>query len=101
MTNKMLERRLAWLILDRQTFTADDLTDSGRITLDPTHAQSAGQSGFGGVFSSASRRGLIQKTGAVVKSKAPHRKGGTDHLWAPTVKGRRWARGVLAEESVP
>ena len=97
MTNKILDRRLAWLILERRPFTADDLTDTGSITLDPSHAPNGRQNGIGSYINQASRRGLIAFTGAVVRSKAPHRKGGAIRLWESTDTGRLWARGVLNE----
>ena len=97
MKNKILERRLAWLILSQSTFTADDLTDDGQFALDANHEPNGGQSGIGAFINSASRRRLIQWTGAVVRSKAPHRKGGAIRMWAPTDAGRLWARGVLDE----
>jgi hypothetical protein len=97
--NKLLERRLAWLILSQSTFTADDLTDDGQVTIDPGHTANAGQNGIGAFINSAHRRRLIEWTGAVVKSKAPHRKGGAIRMWAGASTGRLWAKGVLAEVS--
>jgi hypothetical protein len=92
----MFDRRLAWLIISRQHFTADDLTDDGAVTLDAAHGANGAQSGIGAYVNRASRRGLIAWTGAVVKSKAPHRKGGAIRVWHGTDRGRTWARGVLA-----
>ena len=97
MKNKILERRLAYLILTMKTFTADDLTDDGQFALDPNHDPNSVQNGIGGFFISASNRRLIEWTGAVVKSKAPHRKGGAIRMWTGTSAGRLWARGVLAK----
>jgi len=94
--NKTLERRLAYLILTMRTFTADDLTDDGAFALDPDHDPNAAQNGIGAFINSASRRRLIEFTGAVVKSKAPHRKGGVIRIWTGTTAGRLWARGLLA-----
>jgi hypothetical protein len=91
------DRRLAWLIVDRPHFTADDLTDAGDTPLDAGHAANGAQNGVGAYVNGASRRGLIAWTGAVVRSRAPHRKGGAIRVWHGTNAGRRWARGVLAE----
>ena len=97
MSNKVLERRLAWLILSQSTFTADDLTADGQVTIDGAHTPNAAQNGIGAFINSASRRRLIEWTGAVVKSKAPHRKGGAIRMWSGTSTGRLWAKGVLTE----
>jgi hypothetical protein len=97
MKNKVLERRLAWLIISQSTFTADDLTEDGQVAIDAGHAPNAGQNGIGAFIGSAHKRRLIQRTGASVKSRAPHRKGGMIQIWAPTVAGKLWARSVLAE----
>jgi hypothetical protein len=91
------DRRLAWLIVDRPHFTADDLTDAGNAPLDAGHAPNGANNGIGAYFNAASRSGLIAWTGAVVKSKAPKRKGGAIRVWHGTNAGRRWARGVLAK----
>lgn len=91
------DRRLAWLIIDRPHFTADDLTDDGDVALDAEHAPNGAQNGIGAYVRSASQRRLIEWTGAVVRSKAPHRKGGAIRVWTGTTTGRRWARGVLAQ----
>lgn len=90
------DRRLAWLILDRPHFTADDLTDDGDVTLDAEHAPNGAQNGIGAYVNRAARRRLIAWTGAVVRSRAPHRKGGAIRVWTGTDAGRLWARGVLA-----
>lgn len=89
-----LERRLARLILDGEEFTADDLTDAGRLALDADHAPNAGQNGIGSFVQTASRRGLISFTGRVVRSLAEHRKGGSIRVWTGTESGRLWARNV-------
>lgn len=97
-----LDRRLAWLILDRRTFTADDLTDGGDFTLDGGgHGVNGRQNGIGAFVQQASRRRLIEWTGAVVRSKSPHRKGGAIRVWSGTTVGRSWARGVLAHVTTP
>lgn len=91
-----LERRLAWLIQIERTFTADDLTADGIIAIDPSHRANGAQSGIGALFRWAAAERLIEWTGAVVKSKAPKRKGGAIRIWTGTAKGRQWARSVLA-----
>jgi hypothetical protein len=91
------DRRLAWLIIDRPHFTADDLTLEGDDPLDAGHAPNAAQNGVGAYINSASRRRLIEFTGHVVRSRAPHRKGGAIRVWRGTDAGRLWARGVLAD----
>lgn len=91
----MLERRLAWFVVQPQPFTADDLTDNGQIAIDPSHAANGAQSGIGSLIQWAARERLIEWTGAVVKSKAPKRKGGAIRVWSGTTKGRAWARSVL------
>ena len=93
----MLEQRLAWLVLQPAPFSADDLTDNGQVALDPSHAPNGAQSGIGSLIQWAARERLIEWTGAVVRSKAPKRKGGAIRMWAGTTKGRAWARSVLAE----
>jgi hypothetical protein len=94
------DRRLAWLIIDRPHFTADDLTDEGAVTLDAGHGANGANNGIGSYVQGAARRGLIAWTGAVVRSKAPHRKGGAIRVWHGTTAGRLWARGVLAQIDV-
>ena len=42
------------------------------------------------------RRNLIEWTGTVVRSKAPHRKGGAIRVWIGTEAGHLWARSILA-----
>lgn len=91
------DRRLAWLIIDRQHFTADDLTLDGDDPLDAGHAPNAAQNGVGAYIQQASKRRLIEFTGHVVKSRAPHRKGGGIRVWRGTTVGRLWAKSVLAE----
>ena len=93
------DRRLAWLIIDRPHFTADDLTDNGNLTFDVTHRANARNNGIGAYVNGAAQRGLIAWTGAVVRSQAPKRKGGAIRVWHGTDAGRRWARGVLAVPS--
>lgn len=79
-----LDARLAELVAAGVPFTADDLTDSGHWAVDPYHAPNGAQSAVGACFRRAHARGLIEPTGTVVKSKAPHRKGGMIRVWQPT-----------------
>lgn len=97
MTDTVLERRLAWLIITSAHFTADDLTDDGAYALDADHGANGAQSGIGAFVNRASRRRLIEWTGAVVRSKAPHRKGGAIRVWCGTTVGKSWARNILAD----
>jgi hypothetical protein len=62
----------------------DDVTDSGRIALDPTHTANKGQNGLGHVLPYAARQGWVVKTDRSVQSKAPGRKGGRQLLWEIT-----------------
>jgi hypothetical protein len=89
-----LEARLAYYILEGRPFTADDVTDLGRIAVDASHGPNAGQSGIGSLFQAHARAGHITFTGRVVKSQAKHRKGGAIRVWEPTEAGRRWAESV-------
>ena len=95
----VLERRMAHLILSGVRFTADDLTADGAVTLDQAHTPNAGQNGIGSLFNQMARRGLIEWTGTVVRSKAPHRKGGAIRVWIGTEAGHLWARSILAVSS--
>lgn len=83
--------RLAELLREARSFTADDLTDEGDLALDPSHAPNGRQNGIGSFVRSARSRGLIEPTGAVVKSRAPRRKGGVIRVWRPTLAGIEWA----------
>ncbi len=91
----LLERRLAQLIMLGDPFSADDLTDGGRIMLDPSGEANAGQNGVGAMVNAAARDGRIVFTGRTVKSSAPRRKGGLIRVWAGTYVGRNWARSVI------
>jgi hypothetical protein len=91
-----LDARLARLILTGADFTADDLTDSGAVTIDPDHRPNARQNGIGSYFTAAAKRGLIEWTGRSTKSTAPHRKGGLNRIWQGTDAGRLWAHTILA-----
>ena len=87
-----VEARFVELIADGAPFTADDLTDGGPLTLDSSHTPNAQQSGIGSMFSRASKAGRIEPTGNVVRSTAPHRKGGMIREWRATTAGQRWAQ---------
>lgn len=98
MTLTPLERRLAQLILAGFPFTADDVTANGAVALDAGHGPNGRQNGIGSLFNRAARRGLIAFTGEVVRSEAPHRKGGAIRRWQATEAGRLWARNALDDE---
>lgn len=89
-----LQRRLAQLIEIGTEFSANDLTASGDITLDPDHEPNAANNGIGTLFSQAHKAKLIAPVG-VTRSTAPHRKGGMIRTWQPTEKGRLWAKSNL------
>ena len=90
-----MERRLAELIVAGQTFTADDVTGSGQLTVAGEHGPNAAQNAIGSLFNTAARRRRIEWTGGVVRSAAPHRKGGAIRVWRGTTTGKRWAERVL------
>lgn len=87
----VIEKRIAEVIRGGPIFTADDVTMEGVIAIDQGHAPNARQNAIGSTFQALARRGLIQRTGRVVRSKAPHRKGGMIQVWQATAAGRRWA----------
>jgi len=91
-----LETRLAQLVLNGVVFTADDVTENGNVALDASHQPNARQNGIGSLFNAHSRAGHIRWTGEVVRSGAPHRKGGGIRVWQGTTAGRSWARRVLS-----
>jgi hypothetical protein len=95
MTTSPLERRIAHLILSGVRFTADDVTADGALALDGGHTPNGAQSGIGSMFTQLARRGLIETTNEVVRSRAPHRKGGAIRVWLGTEAGHLWARSVL------
>jgi len=90
-----LERRLAELIVAGHDFTADDVTGSGQVTVAGDHGPNAAQNAIGSLFNTAARRRRIEWTGGVVRSAAPHRKGGAIRVWRGTSAGRRWAEALL------
>jgi hypothetical protein len=93
--NRVMSSRLAGLILQGGPFTADDVTEAGALVIDGQHTPNGKQSGIGSLFNQAARRGLIYFTGNVVRSEAPHRKGGAIRVWRGTEVGVLWARSVL------
>lgn len=93
----MFEPRLAELILTGHPFSADDLTRSGAVAIDGRHGANGAQSGIGSFVQKAAQRGLIAWTGTVVRSQAPHRKGGAIRTWTGTEAGRAWAHTIPVE----
>ena len=91
---------LAEVIITGEDFTADDVTDRGTRTIDPTHGSNGAQSTIGSVFQQAQRNGWIESTGRVVRSSAPHRKGGGIRVWRPTPAGIDWAMDQFAAEHI-
>ena len=89
--SERFEMRLAALIASGEPFSADDLTMSGQVTADEFHTPNGKRSSIGSLFSAKRKAGLIEPTGAVVNSTAPHRKGGLIRVWRGTPKGVRWA----------
>ena len=73
-------------------FSANDVTDDGAITVAGDHTPNGKQNAIGSRFRTYAAQGLIEKTGRVLQSTAPHRKGGMIQEWVATEKGRRWAR---------
>ena len=92
---KPLDRRLSELIrAGSRQLTADDITIDGLLAVDNSHAANGRQSAIGSAFRSWAQQGLIVRTGRVVRSKAPHRKGGMIQVWAVTPEGIAWAERV-------
>ena len=94
--NPALLDRLATVIVAQETFSADDVTNNGAITAAGNHEANATQNSIGSLFQSAARSGWISFTGRVVRSRAPHRKGGADRVWQRTVDGVEWAEDRLS-----
>ncbi len=89
----ILRQRLLDCICDGlKEITADDLTDNGRIAIDPSHAPNGKQSAIGSFFRQMGEEGILERTGRVVRSAAPKRKGGLIQVWAVTEYGAQWAR---------
>ena len=76
-----LTTRFEMFIALGRPFNADDVTDDGRLSIDGDHAANGRQSAIGALFAQASRAGRIVPTGAMVRSTAPHRKGGGIREW--------------------
>ena len=76
-----LIERLDSLIASGRPFTADDVTDNGRLTVSGDHAPNQKQNTIGTLFRTAAAADRIGPTGRVVKSRAPHRKGGMIREW--------------------
>jgi hypothetical protein len=89
--NAELEARLWACIRTGEPFTAADVTDCGRLTVNGDHAPNGGQSGIGARFNVLAQQGVIRWTKEAVRSTAPHRKGGLNRVWVATVKGLRIA----------
>lgn len=86
---------MAHLILTRQVFTADDLTEDGTVAID--HEPNGRQSTIGSAFRQCANAGYIKSSGYTVMSRAKHRKGGRIQVWKPTDRGREWARLYASE----
>lgn len=97
--NYQLAKRLVTIILADDTFTADDLTGYGTVTVNGDHDPNGAQNAIGSFIRTAAANGWIQKTGRVSRSQAPHRKGGLNQEWQPTPKGRAWAQREADAES--
>lgn len=82
--NRELEERLLFLRDTGDDFTADDLTVAGAYAVDADHSPNGAQSAIGAAIREAHRKGWIYPTGATVRSRAPHRKGGLIRVWRAT-----------------
>lgn len=89
---------LAAAIVAGEEFTSDDVTDCGNRTIDGGHTPNGAQSTIGSVFQQAARNGWIESTDRLVRSSAPHRKGGAIRVWRPTQAGIDWAMDQYAIE---
>lgn len=83
--------RLRELILTGDPFTADDLTGNGQLTVAGDHSPNGTQNAIGWAFRRWHSQQLIEPTGHVVASRAPHRKGGMIREWRATERGKAWA----------
>jgi len=92
-----MARRLAELIMAGHDFTADDVTGDGQLTVAGDHGPNAAQNAIGSLFNTAARKRRIEWTGGVIRSHAPHRKGGAIRVWRGTPAGRRWAAAILEQ----
>lgn len=93
-----MNRRLASLLLTRESFTSDDITKDGSLAADMLHEPNGRQNAIGATFRAWANNGLIVGTGTTVKSRAKHRKGGRIQVWRPTDRGRDWARTYYKSE---
>jgi hypothetical protein len=78
---KDIVSRFEALVASGEAFTADDVTDDGALTVRGNHYPNASQNAIGTLFRQASIDRRIVPTGRVVKSRAPHRKGGMIREW--------------------
>jgi len=92
-----IEERIAFVVLAGQPFSVDDVTEDGAWAPDPTHAANSTQNSIGQHIGDVARRGLIEFTGEVQRSCAPHRKGGMIRIWRPTSAGDEWARSMFEQ----
>jgi hypothetical protein len=90
-----IDFRLFELAVLRDEITADDITSNGTRAVDGTHKANGRQSSIGSHFQKWHKQGLIEPTGRVVKSKAPHRKGGMIQIWRILPETKRLAYSVL------
>jgi hypothetical protein len=88
-----LTRRLAVLLADpnQHTFSADDVTLGGKMSVDPEHEANSKQSAIGSAFRKWAKDGYIEWTGRVVNSKNPRRNKGMVKVWKATDRGKEWA----------
>lgn len=94
-----IEQAMVRTIARGASFTADTLTKAGADTVDPSHQANGAQSSIGALFRSYAQRGWIEWTGDVVRSTAPHRKGGAIRVWQPTITGIRAATAVVTADA--
>lgn len=81
MSKTLLVARMERAIDKGQPFTADDITADGKITMMGEHDPNGTQNGIGSLFREYAAKGLIRSTDRLVKSRAPHRKGGAIRVW--------------------
>jgi len=93
--NDSVCKRIAQIGLAEDEFSANEITSDGEWALDPDHGANGRQSAISATFQGLSSQGKIVWTGAVVKSKAPRRRGGIIRVWRLTAKGRAWAKELL------
>lgn len=88
-------RRIATLILDADSFCADDVTNDGEDAIDPSRKPNGRQSAIGGAFTGLTRQGLIVTDGRTVISRSRYRHHGRILLWRGTPEGAAWAKDLL------